>query len=214
MASATGTAVTVDAAAAPTMVAAMAKKQVAVVAGQAGNSDGLPAASPSVSDAAAQLGEAAACTTSTKCLEAHLPTPPSAVAVAAEPSTSTPTASRLDESTLLRGEGLFLWALALEFGHPITGERLSLSIQEPDKFKLWRDKEQRRWDKLSQLPKRGHSGGGVDINCTGGEANASEEGHLNPAVSLLADSDDEEDGDVDVADDDELDPMADSDADQ
>jgi 23S rRNA-/tRNA-specific pseudouridylate synthase len=59
--------------------------------------------------------------------------------------------STLDESTLLKGEGIFLWALQLQFTHPITGEQIDVSIDEPSKFKLWRDKEQRRYDALSNI---------------------------------------------------------------
>lgn len=50
---------------------------------------------------------------------------------------------------LLEGEGLFLWALGLTFSHPITGEQLEVQIEEPEKFELWRSKEQKRFDKLS-----------------------------------------------------------------
>jgi 23S rRNA-/tRNA-specific pseudouridylate synthase len=57
--------------------------------------------------------------------------------------------STMEESTLVKGEGIFLWALGLQFVHPITGEPIDISIDEPSKFKLWRDKEQRRYDTLS-----------------------------------------------------------------
>lgn len=46
---------------------------------------------------------------------------------------------------LQEGEGMFLWAVGLALDHPITGEKLKFSIPEPDKFKIWREKEHRRW---------------------------------------------------------------------
>jgi 23S rRNA pseudouridine1911/1915/1917 synthase len=49
---------------------------------------------------------------------------------------------------LLEGEGLFLWAVGLDFQHPITQEPISLSIPEPEKFVLWRVKEHSRWQKF------------------------------------------------------------------
>jgi RNA pseudouridylate synthase len=58
-----------------------------------------------------------------------------------------------EEATLLRGEGLFLWALELRFDHPVTGAPVCVSIDEPEKFATWRAKEQARWEKLKDAPK-------------------------------------------------------------
>lgn len=45
---------------------------------------------------------------------------------------------------VLRGKGLYLWAVSLAFDHPVTGERLSLEIPEPPRFDGLRTREARR----------------------------------------------------------------------
>jgi 23S rRNA pseudouridine1911/1915/1917 synthase len=49
------------------------------------------------------------------------------------------------EGSILRGAGLFLWALELSLEHPITGEPLRVVIDEPPKFTSHRIREARRW---------------------------------------------------------------------
>lgn len=45
----------------------------------------------------------------------------------------------------LLGKGLYLWAVALQLPHPITGAPLSLEVPEPAKFHSMRRREARRW---------------------------------------------------------------------
>ena len=45
----------------------------------------------------------------------------------------------------LRHKGLHLWALSLQLDHPLTGEPLEVSIDEPPKFDTRRAWELRRW---------------------------------------------------------------------
>jgi len=47
----------------------------------------------------------------------------------------------------LRGQGLFLAAVQLELPHPVTGEPLTIALDEPYKFGAFRDREARRWAK-------------------------------------------------------------------
>ncbi|KAG5189983.1 pseudouridine synthase [Tribonema minus] len=93
--------------------------------------------------------------------------------------------------TLLRGEGLFLWALELKFDHPITGEALNLTIEEPEKFTKWREKEQRRWEKLSSVPKKVKLGAEGEAPCGDDVAGGAEE-----AYQDNSDSDDAEEFEV------------------
>ncbi len=51
------------------------------------------------------------------------------------------------EGTILRGGGLFLWAVELTLDHPITGAPLSVSIPEPPKYDSHRRREARRWER-------------------------------------------------------------------
>ncbi|MCK5802360.1 MAG: RluA family pseudouridine synthase [Lentisphaeria bacterium] len=53
------------------------------------------------------------------------------------------------EGKVLRGKGLFLWAVQIEFRHPDTAEQLCISVPEPPKFQAFRTREVRRWKKLS-----------------------------------------------------------------
>jgi 23S rRNA pseudouridine1911/1915/1917 synthase len=46
---------------------------------------------------------------------------------------------------ILKGKGLFLRSLGLEFPHPIGGEELCFELEEPSKFENQRVREARRW---------------------------------------------------------------------
>ncbi len=50
---------------------------------------------------------------------------------------------------VLRGKGLFLWAVELEFEHPHSGSSCLCSVAEPAKFGSLRSREQRRWERLA-----------------------------------------------------------------
>ena len=45
----------------------------------------------------------------------------------------------------LRGQGLFLSAVEVSLTHPVTGEPLTITMDEPAKFSSFRDREARRW---------------------------------------------------------------------
>ena len=49
---------------------------------------------------------------------------------------------------ILKGKGLFLRSLGLEFPHPITGENLCFELDEPSKFENQRVRESRRWEQF------------------------------------------------------------------
>ncbi|MEQ1503486.1 MAG: RluA family pseudouridine synthase [Myxococcota bacterium] len=51
------------------------------------------------------------------------------------------------EGTTLFGKGLFLAATAIRFPHPDTGEPVEVVADEPLKFRSFRAREQRRWDR-------------------------------------------------------------------
>lgn len=51
------------------------------------------------------------------------------------------------DGLLYRGKGLFLWAVALELPHPVTGARLAIEIPPPAKFASFMAREQRRWER-------------------------------------------------------------------
>lgn len=48
---------------------------------------------------------------------------------------------------ILKNKGLFLTAVELSFLHPITGERMIIQKEAPNKFNLLLEREQRRWDR-------------------------------------------------------------------
>lgn len=52
------------------------------------------------------------------------------------------------EGQILRGSGLFLWALRLGWHDPRTGRRREAALDEPRKFETTRRREQRRWDRV------------------------------------------------------------------
>jgi RluA family pseudouridine synthase len=49
------------------------------------------------------------------------------------------------EGGVLKGKGLFLRALALDFPHPLSGDTLHFELEEPEKFEIQRAREARRW---------------------------------------------------------------------
>ncbi|MCB0644354.1 MAG: RluA family pseudouridine synthase [Phaeodactylibacter sp.] len=51
------------------------------------------------------------------------------------------------EGMILKGKGLFLCAVALEFRHPSTGSVLQLEIEAPHKFYSLFERERRRWER-------------------------------------------------------------------
>ncbi len=52
-----------------------------------------------------------------------------------------------DVAVRLKGKGLFLSAVEISFLHPMTGKPFHAKIEQPEKFKLFFDREQRRWEK-------------------------------------------------------------------
>jgi len=48
---------------------------------------------------------------------------------------------------ILRGKGLFLCAVELNFKHPFTGEMIKIETEDPAKFAHFMQGEQRRWEK-------------------------------------------------------------------
>lgn len=51
---------------------------------------------------------------------------------------------------LFRGKGLFLAAVELSFNHPVTGIPLNIKIDEPEKFRTFIEREERRWKNLKK----------------------------------------------------------------
>jgi tRNA pseudouridine65 synthase/23S rRNA pseudouridine1911/1915/1917 synthase len=54
--------------------------------------------------------------------------------------------------SIFRGKGLFLWAAALEFPHPVSRETIALEVPEPPKFASHRRREARRWGNHNPEP--------------------------------------------------------------
>lgn len=54
------------------------------------------------------------------------------------------------EGLVLKGKGLFLSAVELNLKHPVTGEDISIKIDEPEKFGTYLEREQRRWEKYNK----------------------------------------------------------------
>ena len=52
-----------------------------------------------------------------------------------------------DVSVRLKGKGLFLSAVEISLMHPMTGKPFQAKIEQPEKFNLFFDREQRRWGK-------------------------------------------------------------------
>lgn len=52
-----------------------------------------------------------------------------------------------DPGFMLKGKGLFLCAVRLEFRHPVTGAELSFSLDTPLKFSRFMEGERKRWEK-------------------------------------------------------------------
>lgn len=53
---------------------------------------------------------------------------------------------------ILRGHGLFLWAVGVALDDPTTGARVTVRIEPPPKFRTWLDREERRWCRLHVNP--------------------------------------------------------------
>ena len=53
------------------------------------------------------------------------------------------------EGMILISKGLFLCAVELSLKHPISNELMNIKIDEPEKFKTFMDREQRRWEKYN-----------------------------------------------------------------
>jgi RluA family pseudouridine synthase len=52
-------------------------------------------------------------------------------------------------SPLLKGKGLFLSAVELEFTHPVNEEKINVKIDQPDKFNGLLSREESRWKKYN-----------------------------------------------------------------
>lgn len=50
------------------------------------------------------------------------------------------------EGNVLKGKGLFLCAVSLDFMHPVTNEKMHIELEEPAKFNTLLDREKRRWE--------------------------------------------------------------------
>lgn len=48
---------------------------------------------------------------------------------------------------ILKGKGLFLCAIGLQFIHPITAKKMDFKITAPKKFKSYLNREQKRWER-------------------------------------------------------------------
>lgn len=48
---------------------------------------------------------------------------------------------------ILKGKGLFLCAVGLQFAHPETGIQMNFNIPNPPKFQTFMDREKKRWEK-------------------------------------------------------------------
>lgn len=51
------------------------------------------------------------------------------------------------EGDIFKGKGLFLAAVELTFKHPVTGVVMTLKIDDPEKFRTYLEREERRWRK-------------------------------------------------------------------
>lgn len=54
------------------------------------------------------------------------------------------------EGMILKGKGLFLSAIGLQFTHPIQKELMRFTIAMPDKFSSYMAREQKRWDRVNK----------------------------------------------------------------
>jgi len=55
-----------------------------------------------------------------------------------------------EEHHVFKGKGLFLCAVELNFKHPILADELNLKIDEPNKFMIHLEREQKRWEKFKK----------------------------------------------------------------
>ncbi len=54
------------------------------------------------------------------------------------------------DKPLLKGKGLFLCAVGLEFSHPLDGRPCNFRIGPPDKFKSFLERSEQRWEKFKE----------------------------------------------------------------
>jgi tRNA pseudouridine65 synthase/23S rRNA pseudouridine1911/1915/1917 synthase len=52
-----------------------------------------------------------------------------------------------DPGHALHGKGLFLWSVELDLVHPVSGEPLRITVEEPAKFESFRRREARRFER-------------------------------------------------------------------
>ena len=53
------------------------------------------------------------------------------------------------EGLILKGKGLFLSAVELTFPHPKNNKTVNIKIDEPEKFEVFLNREERRWVKYN-----------------------------------------------------------------
>ena len=53
------------------------------------------------------------------------------------------------EGKTLKHKGLFLYAVGLVFDHPISGEKINLSVSLPEKYQGYIERERMRWTKFN-----------------------------------------------------------------
>jgi len=54
-----------------------------------------------------------------------------------------------EKSPLLKGKGLFLSAVELNFNHPVNGKRMNMKVDQPEKFDALLAREESRWKKYN-----------------------------------------------------------------
>tara|TARA_R110002050_G_scaffold299089_1_gene463794 strand:+ start:27316 stop:28206 length:891 start_codon:yes stop_codon:yes gene_type:complete len=55
-----------------------------------------------------------------------------------------------EEGKIFKGKGLFLCAIGLRLNHPITGEEMVLQIEEPNKYNILLQREERRFKQFKE----------------------------------------------------------------
>lgn len=53
----------------------------------------------------------------------------------------------LDPADHISNQGLFLEAVAISLGHPVTGQLLNIEVPEPKRFGTLRDQQASGWNK-------------------------------------------------------------------
>ena len=54
------------------------------------------------------------------------------------------------EGKVFKGKGLFLCAIGLRFNHPITDEKIAIQINEPNKYNILLEREEKRWNRYQE----------------------------------------------------------------